>query len=154
MKAVKRKFLVVDENIILSKKDYFQVVRYFNPSHFDLDVKLIIHFDYSESLGAKDINIVARYIENSKSMESYEPLEFFDEFKLSFPEGGITNQNELSISLKLKEDTKLLWKIGIQIFPKHETLRHLSITYSTHNENTIQTRTNLLFKAQTKRKKF
>jgi hypothetical protein len=109
-------------------KNDFQVVRYFNPSHFNLDGNLKLHFDYSEGFGAENIRIEARYIDTSKSMESYETLEFFEEFKLPFPEGGVTKQNELSVSLKLKQDMKLLWKIGIQIFPKQETLLHLSIT--------------------------
>lgn len=128
MKAVKRNFLVVEENIRLNEINNFQISRYFNPNHFNLEDKLNLHFDNSEGLGTEYIRIVAIYIDTSKSMESYEGIEFTEEFKLPFPEGGITKKNELSISLKLKEDSKVLWKIGIQIFPKYETLLHLSIT--------------------------
>ena len=128
MKAVKRNFLVVEESIRLNEINHFQVSRYFNPSHFNLEDKLNLYFDYSEGNGAEYIRILVVYIDTSKSMESYEGIEFTEEFKLPFPEGGVTKQNELSVSLKLKQDMKLLWKIGIQIFPKYETLLHLSIT--------------------------
>ena len=128
MKAVKRNFLVVEENIRLNEINNFQVSRYFNPSHFNLEDKLNLHFDYSEGLGADYIRILAVYIDTSKSMESYEGLEFTEEFKLPFPDGGITNKEELSVSLKLKEDSKLLWKIAIQIRPNVETLIHLTIS--------------------------
>ena len=128
MKTLKRNFLVTNENIRLNKINDFQVVRYFNPSHFDLEGHLNLHFDYSEGIGAENIRIESRYIDTSKSMELYETLEFFEEFKLPLAQGGITKQNELKVSLKLKEDSKLLWKIGIQILPRIETLLHLSIT--------------------------
>jgi hypothetical protein len=128
MKAVKRNFLIVEEHIRFNEINNFQVSRYFNPSHFNLEDTLNLDFDYSEGRGAEYIRILAVYIDTSKSMESYEGLEFTEEFKLPFPEGGITKQNELSVSLKLKEDSKLLWKIGIQIFPKLETLLYLSVS--------------------------
>ena len=128
MKAVKRNFLIVEEHIRINEIKNFQVSRYFNPSHFNFEDTLNLNFDYSEGRGAEYIRILAVYIDTSKSMESYEGLEFTEEFKLPFPEGGITKQNELSVSLKLKEDSKLLWKIGIQIFPKIETLLHLSVS--------------------------
>ena len=128
MKAVKRNFLVVEENIRLNEKNNFQVSRYFDPSHFNLGDKLNLHFDFSEGLGADYIRILAGYIDTSNSMKLYKGIEFTEEFKLPFPAGGITKKNEQSVSVMLKEDSKLLWKIGIQIFPKYETLIHLSIT--------------------------
>ena len=128
MKAVKRNFLVVEENIRLNEINNFQVGRYFNPSHFNLEDNLNLHFDYSEGLGADYIRILAVYIDTSKSMESYEGIEFTEEFKLPFPEGGITKKEELSVSLKLKEDSKLLWKIAIQIRQNINTLIHLKIS--------------------------
>jgi hypothetical protein len=93
-----------------------------------LEDNLILHFDYSEGLGADYIRILAVYIDTSKSMESYEGIEFTEEFKLPFPEGGITKKEELSVSLKLKEDSKLLWKIAIQIRPDADTLIHLTVS--------------------------
>ena len=128
MKAVKRNFLVVEESIHLNQKNYFQVSRYFNPSHFNLEDKLNLHFDYSEGISAKYIRILAVYIDTSKSMKPYEGIEFTEEFKLPLPEGGITKKNALSVSLKLKEDSKLLWKIGIQIRQEINTLIHLTIS--------------------------
>lgn len=128
MKPVKRNFLVVEENIRLNEINNFQVSMYFNPSHFKLEDKLNLHFDYSEGVGAKYIRILAVYIDISKNMKLYEGIEFTEEFKLSFPEGEITKKDELSVSLKLKEDSKLLWKICIQIIPKLDTLIHLAIS--------------------------
>lgn len=127
MKAVKRNFLVAEETIRFNEINHFQVRRYFNPSDFNLDDKLNLHFDYSESLGAKYIEILAVYIDTSKNMKTYEGLEFTEEFKLPFPSEGITKKNEQSVSLKLKDDSKLLWKIVIQIRQDFETLLHLSI---------------------------
>jgi hypothetical protein len=106
MKAVKRNFLVVEESIRLNEINYFQVSRYFNPSHFNLEDKLNLHFNYSKGFGAEYIRIVAVYIDTSKNMESYEGIEFTEEFKLPFPEGGITKKRKLLVSLKLKEDSK------------------------------------------------
>ena len=128
MKAVKRNFLVVEEKIRLSEINNFQVSRYFNPSHFNLEDKLNLHFDYSEGLGAEYIRVLAIYLDISKSMEACEGIEFTEEFKLSFPKEGITKKNPLSISLKLKEDSKLLWKVAIQIRQDFNTLIHLRVT--------------------------
>jgi hypothetical protein len=124
MKAVKRNFLIVNENIRLNEINNFQISKYFNPSHFNLEDKLNLHFDYLEGIGSEYIRIQAVYIDSSKSIESYEGLECTEEYKLPFHEGGITKNNEISVSLKLKEDSKFLWKIGIQIFPKLESLLH------------------------------
>ncbi len=127
MKAVKRNFLVAEETIRFNEINHFQVRRYFNPSDLNLDDKLNLHFDFSEGLGAKYIEILAVYIDPSKNMKTYEELEFTEEFKLPFPSEGITKKNEQSVSLKLKEDSKLLWKIIIQIRQDFDTLLHLSI---------------------------
>jgi len=128
MKPVKRNFLAVEENIRLNKINNFQVSRYFNPNHFNLKDKLNLHFDYSEGLGAEYMRILAVYFDTSKSMEAYEGIEFTEEYKLPFPEEGITKTNALSISLKLKEDSKLLWKIAIQIRQDFNTLIHLTVS--------------------------
>jgi hypothetical protein len=128
MKAVKRKFLVVDENLRLNKINDFQVVNYFDPNHFNLENTLNLHFDYSEGRGAKRIRVVAHYIDSSKNIATYRPIEFFEEFLIPFPLEGFTKKNEIAVALKLKEDSKFLWKIGIQILPKLETILHLSIT--------------------------
>jgi hypothetical protein len=128
MKAVKRNFLVVEEKIRLSEINNFQVSRYFNPSHFNLADKLNLQFDYSEGLGAEYIRVLAIYLDTSKNMEAYECIEFAEEFKLPFPKDGINKKNPLSISLKLKEDSKLLWKVAIQIRQDINTLIHLSVS--------------------------
>lgn len=128
MKTVKRNFLIEEENIRLNKINDFQVVMYFNPSHFNLDEVLKLHIDYFESIGTPKIRIETRYIDTSKKMELYEPLEYFEEFILPLPLEGILKKNELTLPLKLKEDTKYLWKIGIRVTPKTDTLIHLVIS--------------------------
>jgi hypothetical protein len=128
MKAVKRNFLVQEEKLRFNDINDYQVVRYFNPNHFNLKDHINLHFEYLEVLAAGNIRIVARYIDTSKSMELYEPLEFFEEFTFPFSMAEKNTPKERSVSLKLKEDTKLLWKIGIQIFPQIETLIQVSIS--------------------------
>lgn len=128
MKAVKRNFLKAEEKIRFNKINHFQVKRYFNPSDFNLDEQLNIHFDYSEGFNTGHIRILAVYIDTSKSIESYEGIEFTEEFKVPFPKGAITNMNTQSISLKLKDDAKFLWKIGMQIQQQTDTLIHLSLS--------------------------
>ena len=127
MKAVKRNFLVQEEKLNFNTINDFQVIRYFNPNHFNLKDHINLHFEYLEVHAAGNIRIVARYIDTSKSMELYEPLEFFEEFTFPFSEAEKNIPNAHSVSLKLKEDSKFLWKIGIQIFPQIETLLQLSI---------------------------
>jgi len=128
MKFVKRNFLVQEEKLRFNAINDYQVVRYFNPHHFNLKDHVNFHFEYLEVLTAGNIRIVARYIDTSKSMELYEPLEFFEEFTFAFSQAEKNIPNAHSVSLKLQEDSKLLWKIGIQILPRIETLLHLSIT--------------------------
>ena len=128
MKAVKRNFLVVDENIRLNEINDFHISRYFNPNHFNLEEMLKLYFDYSEGIGVEYIHVKAVYIDTSKSMESYEGIEFTEEFKLPFPKEGITKKKTLSISLKLKDDSKLLWKVAIQIRQDFNTLIHLRVS--------------------------
>jgi hypothetical protein len=128
MKVVKRNFLVQEEKLRFNSINDFQVVRYFNPNHFNLKDHVNLHFEYLEVLAAGNIRIVARYIDTSKSMELYEPLEFFEEFTFAFSQAEKNIPNAHLVSLKLQEDSKLLWKIGIQIFPKIETLLQVSIS--------------------------
>jgi hypothetical protein len=128
MRAVKRNFLVVEERIRLNEINNFQVSRYFNPSHFNLEDKLNLHIDYSEGLGAEYIRVLAIYLDASKNIEAYEGIEFTEEYKLPFPKEGITKKNELSISLKLKDDSKLLWKVAFQIRQDFNTLIHLTVS--------------------------
>jgi hypothetical protein len=128
MKAVKRNFLVQEEKLNFNTINDFQVIRYFNPNHFNFKDHVNLHLEYLEVLAAGNIRIVARYIDTSKSIELYEPLEFFEEFIFPFSQTEKNIPNAHSVSLKLQEDSKLLWKIGIQIFPKIETLLQLSIS--------------------------
>ena len=128
MKAIKRNFLVVEEKIRLNHINNFGISRYFNPNHFNLEDKLNLHFDYFEGIGAEFIDVKAVYIDCATNMELYEGLEFVEDYKLPFPKDGINKDNEIQLSLLLKEDTKLLWKIAIAIRPQIDTLVHLSIS--------------------------
>ena len=62
MKAVKRNFLVVEENIRLNEINNFQVSRYFNPSDFNMEDKLNLHFDYSEGENTTEKLKVTAYL--------------------------------------------------------------------------------------------
>jgi hypothetical protein len=128
MKVVKRNFLVQEEKLRFNTINDFQRVLYFNPNHFNLKDHVNLHFEYLEVPAAGNIRIVARYIDTSKSIELYEPLEFFEEFKFPFSEAEKNIPKPHSVSFKLQEDSKFLWKIGIQIFPQIETLLQVSIS--------------------------
>lgn len=128
MKAVKRNSLVVDENILLNEINNSQESRYFNPSDFNIEDTINLHFDYSEGFGTEYIPILAIYIDTSKSMKTFEGIEFKEEFRLPYPERGITRNKEFSISMKHNEDSKLLWKIGFQIRPQVDSLIHLTVS--------------------------
>ena len=55
MKTVKRNFLVVDENIRLTYMNDYKVTRYFNPSYFNIDGYLTLHFENVEEKELKSI---------------------------------------------------------------------------------------------------
>ena len=130
MKAIKRKFLAVEEILKFNISNNFEIVRYFNANdfkHFEKDI-INLWFDHSYEKIADLINVEAIYLDYSKKIEKYETVEYIELFEVPLPKEGILKHNEFSISIKTKEDTKLLWKIRFKIKPKIESDLHISLS--------------------------
>lgn len=128
MKPIKRQFLTVDENLKFHSQNNFQITRYFNPNDLNISNLLHLHFDYSDGeITTKKLKVTAYYLDVSKNIALYEPIEYYSTLELSIPSQGISNKNELEITFPVIEATKLLWKIEFQIAPKLDTLIHLII---------------------------
>jgi hypothetical protein len=129
MKPIKRQFLTVDENLKFHSQNNFQITRYFNPNELNISNLLHLHFDYSEGeITTKKVIVTTYYLDVSKNIALYEPIEYFTTQELSIPSQGISKKNELEITFPVIEATKLLWKIEFQITPKLDTLIHLIIS--------------------------
>jgi hypothetical protein len=128
MKPIKRQFLTVDENLKFHSQNNFQITRYFNPNDLNISNLLHLHFDYSDSeITTEKLKVTAHYLDVSKNIALYEPVEYYTSQELLIPSQGISKENELEITFPVIEDTKLLWKIEFQIAPKLYTLIHLII---------------------------
>jgi hypothetical protein len=129
MKPIKRQFLTVDENLKFQSQNNFQVTRYFNPNDLNISNLLHLHFDYSEGeITTKKLKVTAYYLDVSKNIALYEPIEYYVTKEISIPKQGINQQNELEIIFPVIDATKLLWKMEFQIAPKLDTLIHLTIS--------------------------
>ena len=130
MKAIKRKFLAVEEILNFNISNNFEIVRYFNANDFNLFEKdnINLWFDHSYEKIADVITVEAIYLDYSKKIEKYETVEYIELFEMPLPKEGILKHNEFSISIKTKEDTKLLWKIRFKIKPKIESDLHISLS--------------------------
>ena len=126
IEAIDRKFLVVDENIELNHSNDYKVTRYFNPNHFNIEEDLTLNFKYCEAKEVECIIVKAIYMDSLQPMADYDALEFTGSFppKLS----KILKQDKLSVQLKIKQDTKLLWKIELSVKPVEDVLLHLLIS--------------------------
>jgi hypothetical protein len=90
---------------------------------------LHLHFDYSEGeITTKKVIVTTYYLDVSKNIALYEPIEYFTTQELSIPSQGISKKNELEITFPVIDATKLLWKIEFQIAPKYKTIIHLTIS--------------------------
>ncbi len=129
----KREYYIVMQEESVSKRIVFPVVN--SNKRYPTGVEFIpidpeIYYEEVEICAS---DLVHEQIMIEESLYNYLVTDkvisvFVEEFKFPFPEGGITKKNEISVSFNLKYDTKLLWKIGIQITPKSNTLLHLSIS--------------------------
>jgi hypothetical protein len=129
MKSIKRQFLSVDENLKFHSQNNFQITRYLNPNDLDISNLLHLHFDYSEDENiTKKLKVTAYYLDISKNIVLYEPIEYYTSQELLITKQGIKNQNELEITFPIIDATKLLWKIEFQIAPKNKTIIHLKIS--------------------------
>ncbi|RTL14372.1 MAG: hypothetical protein EKK56_01305 [Flavobacteriaceae bacterium] len=128
MKPIKRQFLTVDENLKFHSQNNFQITRYFNPNDLNISNLLHLHFNYSEGkITTEKLKVTAHYLDVSKNIALYEPIEYYITQELSIPSQGISKKNELEIIFPVIDTTKLLWKIEFQIVPKVDTLIHLII---------------------------
>lgn len=130
MKAIKRKFLAVDEILRFNVSNNFEIERFFNANHFNHFENDIINlwFDHSYAKIADTITVEAIYFDYSKKIEKYETVEFVELFDVPLPKEGILKNNEFSIPIKTKEDTKVLWKINFKIKPKIVSDIHISLS--------------------------
>jgi hypothetical protein len=85
-------------------------------------------FDHSYAVIPDSITVEAIYLDCSKKIEKYETLEFIEIFDIPLPKEGILKHNEFSILIKIKEETKILWKINFKIKPKIVCDLHISLS--------------------------
>lgn len=130
MKAIKRKFIDVEEILKFNNSNNFEIERYFNANQFNYFENDIINlwFDHSYAKIADSITVEAIYLDFSKKIEKYETLEFIEVFDIPLPKEGILRQNEFSIPIKTKEDIKALWKIKFKIKPRIVSDLHISLS--------------------------
>lgn len=130
MKAIKRKFLAVDEILRFSVSNNFEIERFFFANHFNHfeNDTINLWFDHSYAKIADTITVEAIYFDYSKKIEKYETVEFIELFDVPLPKEGILKHNEFSIPIKTKVDTKVLWKINFKIKPKIVSDLHISIS--------------------------
>jgi hypothetical protein len=129
MKTIKRKFLDCDEILRFTISNNFEVERYFNANNLDFENNTLnLWFDHSYAKIADTIMVEAIYFDYSKKIEKHETVEFVELFDIPLPKGGILKHNEFSIPIKLKEDTKVLWKINFKIKPKIVCELHISLS--------------------------
>ena len=129
MKAVKRKFIDGDEILRFTVANNFQIERYFNVNNLNFENNTLnLWFDHSYAKIADTISVEAIYFDYSKKIEKYETVEFVEVFDIPLPKEGILRHNEFSIPIKIKEDTKVLWKINFKIKPKIVSDLHISLS--------------------------
>jgi hypothetical protein len=123
MKPIKRQFLTVDENLKFHSQNNFQITRYFNPNNLIVSDSLHLNFDFSDQeINSIKLIVSAYYLDVSKNIALYEPIEYYTTQELIIPTQGIPNKNELEIIFSVIETNKLLWKIEFQIMPKVDTI--------------------------------
>ena len=87
-----------------------------------------LYFDHSYAAIPNSILVKAIYFDFSKKIEKNEIVEYYKLFNVQLPKEGILKHNEFSIPIKVKEDTKVLWKIKFSIKPKLDCDLHISIS--------------------------
>lgn len=112
LKPIKRQFLEVDEVLNFDHSNNYEIVRHFNGNNFSKETRAFeLYFDHTFSKTPQSITVKAIYLDFSKRIENYETLEYFEIFEIPIPKEGISKNNEISRLIKIKEDTKVLWKI-------------------------------------------
>ena len=129
MKAIKRKYLDVDEILRFNKQNNYKIERYFSDKLFNdfTKNKMNLWFDHTYNKHTEKIRITAIYFDYSKKIEKYETIEYKDVFNVEIPKNGIKKINEFSIPIIVKKDTKILWKLVFEIPNKTDFDIHISI---------------------------
>lgn len=129
MQAIKRFFLPVDEILSFKASNNFVIERYFNATHFNAFENDIMKlwFDHSYAVIANSMIVEMIYYDYSKQIKKYEPVEYVEIVNVPLPKEGILKHNEFYIPIKIKVDTKVLWKITFKIKPKIESDLHISV---------------------------
>jgi hypothetical protein len=61
------------------------------------------------------IIVEAIYFDFSKEIDKYDTFEYHELFNILLPKEGILKHNGFSIPIKVKENTKVLWKINFKV---------------------------------------
>jgi hypothetical protein len=129
MKAIKRTFLDGDEILRFNASNNFEIERHFSAVNMNFENNTLnLWFDHSYAVIPDSITVEAIYLDCSKKIEKYETLEFIEIFDIPLPKEGILKHNEFSILIKIKEETKILWKINFKIKPKIVCDLHISLS--------------------------
>jgi len=129
MKAIKRKFFDGDEILRFNTSNNFEIERHFSTINMNFENNTLnLWFDHSYAVIPDSITVEAKYFDFSKKIEKYETVEYIEVFDVILPKEGIVKHNEFSIPIKLKEDTKILWKINFKIKPKFVCDLHISLS--------------------------
>lgn len=129
MKAIKRKFLDGDEILRFNASNNFEIEQHFTAVNMNFENNTLnLWFDHSYAVIPNSITVEAIYFDCSKKIEKYETIEFRKTFEIPLPKEGILKHNEFSIPIKIKEDTKVLWKINFKIKPKIICDLHISLS--------------------------
>lgn len=129
IKAIKRTFLDIDEILRFTASNNFEIERHFNVNNLNFENNTLnLCFDHSYAVTPNSITVEAIYFDFSRKIEKYETIEYIEVFDVPLPKEGILKQNEFSIPIKLKEDTKILWKINFKIKPKIICDLHISLS--------------------------
>jgi hypothetical protein len=129
MKAIKRKFFDGDDILRFNTSNNFEIERHFSTINMNFENNTLnLWFDHSYAVIPDSITVEAKYFDFSKKIEKYETVEYIEVFDVILPKEGIVKHNEFSIPIKLKEDTKILWKINFKIKPKFVCDLHISLS--------------------------
>lgn len=129
MLAVKRKYLEIEEIFKFNTSNNFEIERHFSPIKMNFEKnKINLWIDHSYSVIPNSIIVEAIYFDFSKKIDKYDTFEYHELFNIPLPKEGILKHNEFSIPIKVKENTKVLWKINFKIKPKLDCDLHISLS--------------------------
>lgn len=129
MKAIKRIFLDVDEILKFNVSNNFEIERHFNVNNLNFENNTLnLWFDHSYAVIPNSITVEAIYFDYSKKIAEYETVEFIETLDIPLSKEGIFKHNEFSVPIKIKDSTKVLWKIKFKIKPKIVCDLHITLS--------------------------